>query len=365
MHGRWPIVTDNTTNRKGWGPFESPHTTVGGLQLLYKDFDPSIYAMSLSISIYIFPNHQLLDVAGPLAVFETANSVSDQDLYDLQVVASSAGSVASSAGVSISALHVADTQPHTVLVAGGNIGLMQCTVDVAAIRCLAARARRIASVCTGAFLLAEAGLLDGRRATTHWARISQLRETYPLLHVQADCIFVQDANVWTSAGISTGIDLALALVEADHGAALAKAVSRELVLYQRRPGQQPQTSALSLLEPESDRIRWALTFAHEHLHEPLPVERLAEAARLSPRHFSRAFRQSTGESPARAIERLRVEAASVRLTASRESIEVIARAVGFIDPERMRRAFQRFKGMPPTELRKSRMERMFEMRYPT
>ena len=157
--------------------------------------------------------------------------------------------------------------------------------------------------------------------------------------MEPDRIFVADGPVWTSAGVTAGIDLALALVEADHGAVLAREVARELVVYHRRPGGQSQFSALSQMEPDSDRMRLALAFAREHLAEPLPLERLAEAARLSPRQFGRAFRKATGETPAKAVERLRVEAARLRLDEGGEPVELIARAVGFNDPERMRRAF--------------------------
>ncbi len=224
--------------------------------------------------------------------------------------------------------------------------------EVATVQRLAARATRTASVCTGAFLLAGAGLLDGRRATTHWSRARELQDSFPAVSVEADRIYVADGPVWTSAGITAGIDLALALIEADHSVELARQVSRELVVYHRRPGGQSQFSALSQMEPESDRMRVALAFAREHLSEPLPIERLAEAARLSPRQFGRTFRMETGETPAKAIERLRAEAAYLRLQDGSEPVEVIARAVGFNDPERMRRAFVTRYGQPPQAIRR-------------
>lgn len=170
--------------------------------------------------------------------------------------------------------------------------------------------------------------------------------------VDADRIYIADGPVWTSAGITAGIDLALALIEADHGMKLAREVSRELVVYHRRPGGQSQFSALSQMEPDSDRMRLALAFAREHLSEPLPIERLADAAKLSPRQFGRVFQAETEETPAKAIERLRAEAAYLRLQDGSEPVDVIARAVGFNDAERMRRAFVARYGQPPQAIRR-------------
>ena len=239
-----------------------------------------------------------------------------------------------------------------LLVVGGAIRIMLEATEVEAVRRLAAGAVRIASVCTGAFSLAEGGLLDGRRATTHWACARELQARYPAVRVEADRIHVADGPVWTSAGITAGIDLALALIEADHGVELARAVAREMVVHHRRPGGQSQFSASSLMEPATDRIRLALAHAREHLSEPLPLERLADAARLSSRQFGRLFRRETGETPARAVERLRVEVARRRLEDGSEPVEQIARAVGFNDPERMRRAFVARFGQPPQAVRR-------------
>jgi transcriptional regulator GlxA family with amidase domain len=210
----------------------------------------------------------------------------------------------------------------------------------------------VASVCTGAFLLAETGLLDGLRATTHWRYAAQLQSRFPHTRVEGDSIYIADGRIWTSAGIAAGIDLALAMIERDMGAEIARAVARLLVVPYRRPGGQSQFSAMSQMEPESDRIRIALNFAREHLAEALPVERLADAARLSLRQFGRAFRRETGETPAKAVERLRVEAARLRLQDGSEPIEQIALAVGFTDPERMRRAFVKLHGHPPQSIRR-------------
>lgn len=246
-----------------------------------------------------------------------------------------------------------DVHLDTLIIVGGDIPPMQDPLSVAAGKALAARTRRVASVCTGAFLLAEAGLLDGRRATTHCRAVRALQRRHPSVKIEPDRIFVVDGPVWTSAGVTAGIDLALALIEADHGNGVSRAVSRELVVHHRRSGGQSQFSEMSRMEPASDRIRLALSFARDHLSEPLPVERLAEAARLSLRQFGRAFRQETGESPARAVERLRVEAARMRLQDGLEPIEQIAQAVGFYDPERMRRAFVKLLGLPPQAIRRS------------
>ena len=205
----------------------------------------------------------------------------------------------------------------------------------------------VLAATAGAFLLAAAGLLNDRRATTHWQFAQMLQDHYPLVKVDADRIFINDGPIWTSAGMTAGIDLMLARIEVDHGPELAKAVSRELVVYHRRPGGQSQYAAISEMEPQTDRIRKALTFAQDHLSEPISVERLADAACLSVRQFGRLFRKETGETPARAVERLRCEAARIRLRDGHEPIAIVARAVGFADAERMRRAFVRSYGHPP------------------
>lgn len=305
------------------------------------------------IGLFICSNHQTLDLAGPLGAFEKAGGFVKGGAYHLAVISEFGGTVFGSSGVSI------QTQPFhtlafdTIVFVGGDIGPFQEPGAIAAAKDLAMRTARVASVCTGAFLLAEAGLLDGRRATTHWRLGPELQKRYPLVRVEADRIFVSDKNIWTSAGISAGIDLALALIEADFGTKVAREVARELVVSYRRSGGQSQFSAMSQMEPDSDRIRMALAFARDHLVEPLPIERLAEAARLSVRQFGRAFRRQTGETPAKAVERLRVEAACIRLRSGAEPIEQIAKAVGFTDPERMRRAFVKLHGHPPQAVRRA------------
>jgi transcriptional regulator GlxA family with amidase domain len=216
-----------------------------------------------------------------------------------------------------------------------------------------AEARRVAGVCTGAFALAQAGLLDGRAATTHWAYARRLQEQFPAVRVDEDRIFIQDGAIWTSAGMTAAIDLTLALIEEDHGADLARSIARRLVVYHRRPGGQSQFSALLELEPRSDRVKRALRYAKEHLRNPLTVEELAGAASLSPRQFSRVFRAETGQSPAKAVEMLRLEAARLMLEEGRHPMEIVARDTGFADRDRMRRAFLRAYGQPPASLKRS------------
>jgi transcriptional regulator GlxA family with amidase domain len=304
------------------------------------------------VGFFVYPGHQILDLAGPFAAFETVTKVAGRPLYKLEVLSRVGGLVPSSGGVPVATRAAEDASANTLVICGGDIAPMLQPGEVQAVSQLAKRIPRVASVCTGAFLLAEAGLLDGKRATTHWRMAHQLQRSYPAVEVDADKIFIADRGVWTSAGVTAGIDLALALIEVDHGVELTRKVARELVVYHRRAGGQSQYSQISQMEPDSDRIRIALAFARDRLHEPLPIERLADAAHLSLRQFGRAFRRETGETPARAVERLRVEAARARLQDGSEPIEMIAQAVGFTDPERMRRAFVKLYGMSPQAVRR-------------
>ena len=196
-------------------------------------------------------------------------------------------------------------------------------------------------------------MLDGRRATTHWARAAELARAYPRVHVEPDRIFIRDGDVWTSAGITAGIDLALALVADDLGEAVARRAAQQLVVYHRRPGGQSQFSALLETDRPGSRFSPLLAWARERLDESLPVERLADCAAMSPRHFARAFAAETGMTPAKAIERLRLEAARERVESGAEPIEGVAAHTGFGDPERMRRAFIRAFGQPPQALRRA------------
>jgi len=310
--------------------------------------------MSRTIGVLVFPGFQLLDAAGPVTVFETAGR-GENPAYRLRIVARESGPVTSSSGVRLIAEPLDDAPLDTLIVSGG-WGTRQaaaCPEILDFIRAAATRSRRVASVCSGAFVLAAAGLLDGRRATTHWARAAEFARAYPRVRVEPDRIFIRDGAVWTSAGISAGIDLALALVAEDLGDDAAKRAAQQLVVYHRRPGGQSQFSALLEADRPGGRFSPLLSWMRERLNESLPVERLAERAAMSPRHFARAFAAETGTTPAKAVERLRLEAARERIEAYAEPIEGIAARTGFGDPERMRRAFLRAFGQPPQALRRT------------
>lgn len=295
----------------------------------------------------------MLDLAGPAGVFEAANRVLGSSVYQIHVVSADAGAVENSLGMATIAASLDDVVLDTLVVAGGLIDLplsafaLTCLVDAAG------RCRRVASVCTGAFTLAAAGMLDGRRATTHWRFAAQLQREYPSIKVEADRIYCRDGNTWTSAGITAGIDLALAMVEEDHGFAVAKSAAQQLVVYHRRHGGQSQFAASVELAPKDDRISAALGYARDHIAEALTVDRLAEAAGMSLRQFSRSFRAQTGTTPARVVERLRADLARGRLETTSEPVERIAEAVGFGDAENMRRAFVRIYGQPPQSIRRT------------
>ncbi len=296
--------------------------------------------------------YDALDLAGPLSAFNQVAVAVGHTPYDFHIISQPGGPVVGNSGLAIETKPFGRRSFDTVIFVGGNINSMQTPENISAAKKLSSRASRVASVCTGAFLLAETGLLDGLRATTHWRYAAQLQARFPRTRVEGNSIYIADGRIWTSAGIAAGIDLSLAMIERDMGAEIAHAVARLLVVPYRRPGGQSQFSAMSQMDPVSDSIRIALDFAREHLAEALPVERLADAARLSLRQFGRAFRRETGETPAKAVERLRVEAARLRLQDGSEPIEQIALAVGFTDPERMRRAFVKLYGHPPQSIRR-------------
>lgn len=304
------------------------------------------------VLLAIFPGFQLLDAAGPIAAFEIAARFAPGS-YQLRVVASAAGLVPSSAGVAMPAAAFAGHRGVDTLIVSGGDGTRTAIADaklIGAIKRMAPRARRVTSVCSGAFLLAQAGLLDGKRATTHWRRAPDLARRFPKVSVEADCIYIKQGKVWTSAGISAGIDLALALIAEDLGEDVAADVAREMVVYAKRPGGQAQHSAL--LELDAARFAELNAWMRDHLHEDLPVERLASQAAMSPRNFARAYAAETGVTPAKAVERMRVEAARAGLE-SGGAIQEIARKTGFGDPERMRRAFVRLYGAPPAAMRRT------------
>jgi transcriptional regulator GlxA family with amidase domain len=316
-----------------------------------------ISVITRRVAFFIYPQFNLIDLSGPLEAFGIATSMAAGS-YRVTVMSLAGGEVESSTGVRVMS-HVAVADAIDTLVIVGDPGIsdrkfLPETIDF--IRTAAARARRTASVCMGAFLLAASGLLDGRHATTHWRFAARLQAMYPTVRVDGDRIYLNERGVWTSAGMTAGIDMTLALIEEDLGRDIARAVARMLVVYYRRPGGQLQYSSLLELEPDSDRIRRVLSFAHEHLSEPLSVERLAEVAHLSVRQFGRAFVAATSMSPAKAVERLRVESARCIVEDSQETLETIARRVGFADPERMRQSFIRVLGQPPRTLRRAAHE---------
>jgi transcriptional regulator GlxA family with amidase domain len=288
-----------------------------------------------------------------MSVFEVANSELGEHRYDVNFLSETGGRVRSSAGL------VVETEPFenplfdTVIVGGSTEQSFRPSEGMLAfLRKVSEISRRMAATCVGTFTLAEAGLLDGKRVTTHWDYVRELQRRYPNVKVQEDRIFVIDGSIWTSAGMTATMDLVLAMVERDVGPELARAVAKKMVVHHRRTGGQSQFSALLELEPKSDRIQNALEFARKNLHSELTVENLADAAHLSPRQFTRAFAAETGESPAKAIEKLRLEAARLLLEDSRHPIESIARQTGFADRERMRRAFVRTFGVPPQAMRR-------------
>lgn len=309
--------------------------------------------MTRALPFLIFPEFQILDLTGPLAAFECASRFVE-GAYEVQVISMGGGLIRSSSGLAVDSAPATVQPCDTFMVAGGT-GTRAVPPDgpvVAYIRAQAAEARRTASVCSGALLLAQAGLLDGRRATTHWRRAPSFQKRFPGIKVDPDAIFIKDGPVWTSAGITAGIALALALIEEELGRAVAAAVAKELVVYHRRPGGQSQFSALLDLAPAGDPSAHALGYAREHLTEPLSVEQLAEAVALSPRQFARQLLAETGQTPAKAVEQLRVEAARSEVEAGGATLDQIARRTGIGDPERMRRAFLRTLGQPPQALRR-------------
>ena len=304
------------------------------------------------IGLIVFPGFQILDMVA-VTVFELANGEAGRPRYNIELLSEHGGLVRSSSGVQIDTHGFGNPKFDTLLVAGSNDLVPASPGLIAFLQKALPKSRRVSSICTGAFVLAEAGLLDGRRATTHWAVARDLQRRYPRIKVEEDRIFIVDGPVWTSAGMTACIDLALALVESDLGVEASRVVARKLVVYHRRAGGQSQFSALLELEPKSNRIQDALAYAKKNLHRDLSVDQLAEVAHLSPRQFSRAFLAETGVSPARAIERLRVESARVLIEAGGTSVERVAQQSGFADPERMRRAFHRALGRPPQSLKQA------------
>jgi transcriptional regulator GlxA family with amidase domain len=308
------------------------------------------------VVIVAFPDAQSLDVVGPMEVFATAERLHG-GRYETELVSSSPAAVRMNSGLRVvpdRATSACKGAIDTLIVAGG-LGVNQAMKDhalVAWIARAAGRSRRVASVCTGAFLLAEAGLLDGRRATTHWASCAHLQHTYPEIEVDKDPIYVKDGHVYTSAGVTSGIDLALALVEEDHGPDASLEVARWLVLFLRRPGGQSQFSAqLAAGAPRREPLLDLQGFIAENLDADLSVPALAERSFMSPRNFARVFRKEFGMTPAVYVEAVRVERARQELESSDAAVDDIARRCGFGTVETMRRAFRRTLGVSPSDYR--------------
>jgi transcriptional regulator GlxA family with amidase domain len=311
------------------------------------------------VELLVFPSVQLLDVTGPIQVFASANDLTVEagarPPYELQVVARDGGRVTTSAGLKLSTVPLppVGAAVDTLMVAGGG-GVEAAAADpviVKWVQARAKRARRIASVCTGAFLLAASGLLDGRRAATHWSYCGELARRFPNVSVESDPIFVRDGSVWSSAGVTAGIDLALALVEEDLGPTVALAVARYLVVFMKRPGGQAQFSTALSLQAADDRFGALHEWINKHLGDDLPLPVLADQAGMSERSFSRRYAEATGLTPARAIERLRVEAARRLLSESGLPVKRISQRCGFGSEETMRRSFLRLLAVTPQEYR--------------
>jgi transcriptional regulator GlxA family with amidase domain len=304
-----------------------------------------------TIVILAYDGAQPIDIAGPLQAFTTANEEASGDAYRVKVAAVRRGALDLAGGLRV-LVGPPPSRADTLVVPGGpGVHVAKAAPSqVAAVQKLARRARRICSVCTGAFLLAEAGLLDNRQAVTHWRACARLAAEYPTIRVLKDPIWVRDDRIWTSAGVTAGIDLTLALIEQDLGAAVALGVARRLVVYMRRPGGQAQHSAplaLQAADAFAPLMEWMLA----NLHKPLKVEQLAERSGMTPRSFHRHFQARTQLTPAKAIERLRLDQARTLIETTNLRLITIAARVGFGSEERLRRSFQRALGVAPNDYR--------------
>jgi len=309
------------------------------------------------VVIVTFPSAQILDVTGPLEVFSSASRFLPAVRYRTELASATGGLVLATCGMQFATtpLREITTEVDTLMVAGGrDMDDVSADADLLReVRRLAAGARRVTSVCSGAFLLAAAGLLDGRRATTHWAECGLLQSTYPAVTVEPDSIYVHDGTVWTSAGVTAGIDLALALVAEDHGRQAAAAVARQLVVYLRRSGGQTQFSALLAAQAaDSEPVRDLLSWLPDHLVNDLSVPALARQVNLSERQFSRVFKAEVGTSPADHVEAARLEGACRLLETTHSPVEHIARICGFGTPETMNRSFRRRLNTTPGDHRR-------------
>lgn len=311
--------------------------------------------MPRDVAFLIYPRFQLLDAAGPIAAFEIAERYRPGS-YALRVIAAEPGQIASSSGVSLHALALGRAAVVDTLVVSGGDGSRDAAHSARTqsfVLACAATARRVTSVCSGTYVLAAAGLLDGRCATTHWSRTLDFARKFPKVRLEPDRIFVKAGKIWTSAGITAGIDLALALIAEDLGERVARQTAQQLVVYYRRPGGQSQFSPLLQMERADGRFARLLDHVRGNLGRRLSVADLAHFSCMSPRHFSRAFRAEVGVAPAKAVERLRVDTARAALESGAQSLQRVARACGFGDPERMRRSFLRILGALPSALKRA------------
>ena len=299
---------------------------------------------------------QSLDVMGPVEALDTANALAGSPAYRVELVTPAGQGVRLSNGLVLSAAPLPDPPPrHDTLVIAGGVGTRAAVGDphvVEWVACASRRAARTVSVCTGAYLLAQAGLLDGRRATTHWRYCEALARRHPQIDIDPDAIYVRDGDLWTSAGVTAGIDLTLALIEEDLGRATALAVAQELVVFLKRPGGQSQFSqALAAQDAIRPALRDLQAWIAGNLDADLSVAALAARAHLSERSFARAFRRETGRTPAAHVESLRVERARLLLEDGAQSLDAVARASGFRSAEVLRRAFHRHLGVSPAAYR--------------
>jgi len=308
------------------------------------------------VVIVSFDEAQILDVTGPLEVFSRACRFLPSAGYRTDVVTTTGGPVLASCGLEFTSTSIADVDaPIDTLVIAGGAEMKATAADqelLRHVRRLADKARRVTSVCSGAFVLAAAGLLQGRRATTHWAECGLLQDTYPDVLVEPDAIYIQDGNVWTSAGVTAGIDLALALIAEDHGHQVAASVARHLVVYLQRSGGQAQFSSLLAAQgTDTQPVRDLLSWIRDHLEDDLSVPALARQINLSERHFTRVFKAELGMTAADHVETVRLESACRLLETTGSSIEQIARTCGFGTPETMNRTFRRRLNTTPGEHR--------------